>query len=75
VPTVRGLLWFGKGDPCEHLVVSDNEDCHCGIYENRFGIHKTRGGDILKCVPINTILHKSWPGDHGCGYKQSSRED
>ena len=59
-----------EGDPCEHLQRSDNGRYVCGIYENRFGIYKTRSGRDVRCVPIREILHKSWPGDQCCGYKK-----
>lgn len=59
-----------EGDPCEHLKKADNGRYLCGIYENRFGMHETISGQSIKCVPIRDILHKSWPGDHCCGYKK-----
>ncbi len=58
------------GDPCEHLRRSDDKKYFCGIYEHRFGEHKTISGKTINCVPIRQILHSSWPGDHCCGYKK-----
>jgi hypothetical protein len=61
-----------EGDPCEHLVETPDGKYACEIYENRFGLHKTRSGKPFRCVPIRDILHKSWPGDSCCGYKKVS---
>src|SRR3989338_1509479 len=57
-------------DHCEHLVVLKSGQYACGIYEDRFGMHKTRSGKPFCCVPIREILHVSWPGDQCCGYKK-----
>ena len=59
-----------EGDPCEHVAEAENGKYICNIYENRFGLHKTRSGKPLRCVPIRDILHVSWPGDQCCGYKR-----
>ncbi len=59
-----------EGDPCEHLRKDEDHRYSCQIYENRFGLHKTVSGQTIKCVPIKEILHKSWLGDHCCGYKK-----
>lgn len=59
-----------EGDPCEHLRKDTDSRYSCQIYENRFGLHKTVSGKMIKCVPIRDILHKSWPGDRCCGYKK-----
>lgn len=61
-----------EGDPCEHLIQEDDGKYSCSIYENRFGLHKTVSGRPFQCVPIRQILHKKWPGDECCGYKQGS---
>ncbi len=58
-----------EGDPCEHLIELPSHKYACQIYETRFGLHKTQSGRSFRCVPIRTILHKSWPGDHMCAYK------
>lgn len=58
-----------EGDPCEHLIELSNHKYACAIYENRFGIHKTKSGRSFQCVPIRNILHINWPGDQCCGYK------
>src|SRR5512147_536549 len=58
------------GDPCENLTRDAGGRWACGIYENRFGIHRTVSGKEIRCVPIRQILHKSWPGDACCGYKK-----
>lgn len=60
-----------EGDPCEHLIEESNGHYQCSIYDNRFGIHKTKSGKAFECVPIRDILHKSWPGDNCCGYKKN----
>ena len=59
-----------EGDPCEHLVSTNDGKYACRIYENRFGLHKTISGKEFMCVPIRKILHESWPGDECCGYKR-----
>jgi len=59
-------------DPCEHLVELQGHRYTCQIYENRFGLHKTRNGRPFKCVPLRDILHTSWPGDRACAYKKHS---
>ncbi|MCA9393409.1 MAG: hypothetical protein KC900_04325 [Candidatus Omnitrophica bacterium] len=58
-----------EGDPCEHLQVDGSGRYCCAVYQNRFGWHQTVNGEPLRCVPIRDILHKSWPGDRCCGYK------
>ena len=58
-----------EGDACENLLCLENGSYTCKVYENRFGFHKTLSGRSFKCVPIRTILHKSWPGDENCAYK------
>lgn len=60
------------GDPCEHLDKDQKGLYFCRIYENRFGLRKTRGGREFMCVPIRNILHQSWPGDECCGYKRKA---
>ena len=60
------------GDPCEHLIRGQEGKYLCAIYTSRFGIHKTKNGNEICCVPIRDILHKSWPGDECCGYKKKS---
>ncbi|MBF0522360.1 MAG: hypothetical protein HQL24_04800 [Candidatus Omnitrophica bacterium] len=58
------------GDPCEYLMkLADKDEYYCQIYENRFGLHKTKNGKPFKCVPLRNILHKTWPGDSRCRYK------
>ncbi|MDP2654312.1 MAG: hypothetical protein Q8Q08_09800 [Candidatus Omnitrophota bacterium] len=61
-----------EGDPCEHVVAAGDGRYVCGIYENRFGLHRTRSGRLFRCVPIRDILHKSWPGDRECSYKKTA---
>jgi len=58
------------GDCCEHLIkVDDRKEYTCQIYENRFGLHKTKSGKDFNCVPLRNILDKTWPGDSKCAYK------
>lgn len=57
-------------DPCEHLSKMENGPYVCSFYENRLGLHKTKNGKTIECVPIRNILHLSWPGDQCCGYKK-----
>jgi len=59
-----------EGDPCEHLRQTGVGKYFCSIYDNRFGLHKTRSGKPFRCVPIRDILHQSWLGDQCCGYKK-----
>ncbi len=59
-----------EGDPCEFLAAQDSGKFFCRIYENRFGLHKTRAGKEFRCVPLRDIIHKTWPGDMGCAYKK-----
>ncbi len=58
------------GDPCEHLRQGSDHKYFCSIYDTRFGPQKTIKGNTINCVPIKTILHATWPGDHCCGYKK-----
>jgi len=57
-------------DPCEHLVELESGKYTCSIYEDRFGMHKTKKGNTIKCVPIREILHEHWKGDSRCQYKR-----
>lgn len=59
-----------EGDPCENLDTLPNGKYSCRIYENRFGQRRSISGRTFYCVPLRQILHKSWPGDHQCGYKK-----
>ncbi|MFC1752988.1 hypothetical protein ACFL96_06290 [Thermoproteota archaeon] len=58
-----------EGDPCQHLVVLNDSKCRCAIYQDRIGIHKTKGGKLFRCVSIREVLNDSWPGDWNCAYK------
>lgn len=58
------------GDPCENLATKDDGRYYCRIYEQRFGLRRTKSGRVFRCVPIRNILHQSWPGDECCGYKK-----
>ena len=62
------------GDPCEHLRGAKYGEYYCGIYGNRFGLHKTVSGKLFECVHIRQILHRPWPGDGCCGYKKELRQ-
>ena len=59
-----------EGDPCENLGIFPDGKYSCRIYENRFGLHKTIGGRVFRCVPIRWIINHSWPGDQLCAYKR-----
>lgn len=63
-----------EGDPCENLLSLQNGKYACAIYENRFGIHRTRSGREFRCVPIRNILNINWPGDICCGYKNKKEQ-
>jgi len=58
-----------EDDPCEHLFLSEENKFACDIYENRFGLRKTKSGREFICVPIRQILFKSWLGSWRCSYK------
>ncbi len=58
------------GDPCENLVQIKDRVYICKDYENRLGEHRTRSGQVMKCVNIRDILHKSWPGADKCAYRR-----
>ena len=58
------------GDPCQHLVADGPNAYRCDIYENRIGLHKTKSGKEMKCVPIRDILFESWSGSENCIYKK-----
>lgn len=62
---------IGENDPCEHLFPKEMDVYECRIYENRFGTHKTISGREFECVPLRSILHKNWAGDHLCAYKKA----
>lgn len=57
-------------DPCEHLSEKEKGIYICNIYDNRFGLHKTKAGRVFRCVPLREILNKNWPGDDRCAYKK-----
>jgi len=59
-----------EGDPCECLEKKEDGTYACRVYETRFGEHRTLKGRVFNCVPIRTILSKSWPGDARCAYKK-----
>ncbi len=59
-----------EGDPCVHLIAREGGKYFCEVYDHRFGTHKTRSGETLRCVDIRNILTKSWPGSSQCGYKK-----
>lgn len=61
------------GDPCEHLMRSEDGTYFCKVYEDRLGLHKTVSGNEFKCVPIRDILYKAWTNSWQCGYKRSMR--
>ena len=54
------------GDPCEHLAMEEGGKCHCNIYEDRIGMHKTISGKNFACVPIRD-LKPNLPF-RGCAY-------
>ncbi|MBN1794727.1 MAG: hypothetical protein JW844_07155 [Candidatus Omnitrophica bacterium] len=56
------------GDPCEHLRRAADGTFFCTIYNDRFGLRKTVGGNEIVCVPIRNILHKTWSGKSTCAY-------
>jgi uncharacterized cysteine cluster protein YcgN (CxxCxxCC family) len=58
------------GDPCEHLRLTAEGKSFCDIYENRFGLRRTRSGREFYCVPIRKILSESWSGSYQCAYKK-----
>ena len=60
-----------EGDPCEHLIQDVQGKYQCDIYENRFGLRRSKSGREFMCVPIRKILHQSWAGDSCCGYKKN----
>lgn len=60
-----GLL---DNDPCIHLLQEKDGHYFCSIYQNRFGLQQTIGGNTFRCVPIEKILQSSWPGKDRCGY-------
>ncbi|PIU41546.1 MAG: hypothetical protein COS99_04845 [Candidatus Omnitrophica bacterium CG07_land_8_20_14_0_80_42_15] len=57
--------------PCEHLVIAAGGTYRCDIYEERFGIRKTVSGKEIKCVPIRSMLYKTWLGCSECAYTRS----
>jgi uncharacterized cysteine cluster protein YcgN (CxxCxxCC family) len=57
-------------DPCIHLKKNKNDKSYCDIYPERFGIRKTIGGEIFKCVPIKQLLRLHWKNDYLCPYKK-----
>ncbi|MBM3248735.1 MAG: hypothetical protein FJZ10_04910 [Candidatus Omnitrophica bacterium] len=57
-------------NPCEHLILDKDGKYFCDIYENRFGLHKAKNGNVFLCVPIRNILFKSWTGSEKCVYKK-----
>ncbi|MBF0532168.1 MAG: hypothetical protein HQL23_03620 [Candidatus Omnitrophica bacterium] len=59
-----------EGDPCECLIAGNDGRYQCAVYANRFGLHRTKSGIEINCVPLREILHKSWPGDQDCVYKK-----
>jgi hypothetical protein len=58
-------------DSCQHLLLGKDGKYSCNIYENRFGLHKTKSGREFICVPIRQILFKSWSGSWNCAYKKT----
>ena len=62
-----------EGDPCEHVVRLPDGRYGCRIYDHRLGQRRTRSGRLFQCVPIRSILFRSWPGDACCGYKNNKR--
>lgn len=54
-------------DPCEHLRISDNGECYCDIYERRFGLRRTTGGNTFECVPIKEHI-KEGTLRYSCAY-------
>lgn len=57
-------------DPCQHLKTKDGNLTYCDIYNERFGLRQTVSGKYFLCVPIRSILHKSWSGSYQCAYKK-----
>ncbi len=60
-------------DPCQHLKQDENSKYYCEIYPQRFGIRKTVGGDIFKCVAIKKLLSTHWRGSQRCPYKNTQK--
>lgn len=56
-------------DPCIHLVSLPDGTFSCDIYESRGGMQKTQSGNFFQCVSIRDILHKDWPGNFSCAYR------
>lgn len=57
-------------DPCLHLKRDDKGLTFCEIYDNRFGLRKTKNGEVFNCVHIREILHTRWKKDYLCPYKK-----
>ncbi len=57
-------------DRCVHLREDEGGRYFCGVYEKRFGLHRTMSGKEFRCVPIRDILGQHWNGDHRCAYKK-----
>ena len=60
-------------DPCEYLKRDFKSIYFCDIYEERFGLRKTVGGEPILCTPIRNVLHKTWWGRSGCIYVKKGR--
>jgi len=57
-------------DPCEHLEQMDDGTFCCSIYDERFGWHKTVGGNDMKCVPVRNVLHNNRSDYRRCSLKK-----
>jgi len=58
-------------DPCQHLILDKDSKYLCNIYEKRFGLQKSKSGREFLCVPIRSILLKSWFCSWKCAYKKA----
>ena len=68
-----GACCGAYADPCEHLMQGTDGKWYCDTYEDRYGLHSSKGGLRFKCVPIRSILNRHWDSDHLCAYKIAAR--
>ena len=64
-----GACCGAHDDPCKHLSLDKNSKYYCHIYDWRFGLRETVGGEKFNCVNIREILDTSWTKDYLCRYK------
>jgi len=57
-------------DPCKHLKEDEPGKYHCEIYDHRFGLRETVGGEKFYCVHITKLAYVHWKNDHLCGYRK-----